>query len=61
VQLFHACLVGMKNYQNSKSDEFGQLKNLEESLSDVDKLRSLFVDTLKWDINDVTVYKDVPL
>lgn len=51
----------MKNYQNSKSDEFGQLKNLEESLSDVDKLRSLFVDTLKWDINDVTVYKDVPL
>jgi hypothetical protein len=35
--------------------------NLEESLSDVDKLRSLFVDTLKWDINDVTVYKDVPL
>ena len=45
VQYFHACLIGMKNYKNSQS-EYGDLKNLDESHSDVDKLRSLFVDTL---------------
>ena len=61
VQLYNACLVGMKNYQNSKSDEYGKLKNLEESYSDVEKLKSLFVDTLKWDNNDVTVYRDINL
>lgn len=56
VQHFHACLIGMKNYGNSK--EYGDLKKLEESHSDVDKLQSLFVDTLKWDKNDVTIFKD---
>ena len=56
VQNFQACLIGMKNYGNSK--EYGDLKKLEESHSDVDKLQSLFVDTLKWDKNDVTVFKD---
>jgi hypothetical protein len=47
----------MKTYQNSKC-EFGNLKNLDESHSDVDKLHSLFVDTLKWDARDVSVFKD---
>ena len=56
VQHFQACLIGMKNYGNSK--EYGDLKKLEESHSDVDKLQSLFVDTLNWDKNDVTVFKD---
>ena len=56
VQHFQACLIGMKNYGNSK--EYGDLKKLEESHSDVDKLQILFVDTLKWDKNDVTVFKD---
>ena len=59
VQNFQACLIGMKNYGNSK--EYGDLKKLEESHSDVDKLQSLFVDTLKWDKNDVTVFKDCAL
>ena len=54
---FQACLIGMKTYQNSKS-EFGNLKNLEESHSDIDKLEALFIDTLKWDQRDVKVYKD---
>ena len=58
---FNACLIGMKNYSNSKREEFGRLENLEESYSDVEKLRSLFVDTLKWDPSDVHVYKDMPL
>jgi hypothetical protein len=57
VQVYHACLVGMKDYQNSKS-EYGELKNLNESHSDVEKIESLFVDTLKWDRQDVTVFKD---
>ena len=60
MQYFHACLVGMKNYKNSKS-EFGDLKNLEESHSDIDKLRSLFIDTLNWHPSGVNVYKDSPL
>jgi hypothetical protein len=61
VQLFNACLIGMKNYMNSKC-EFGVYKkNLEESHSCVDKLHSLFVDTLKWDSSDVTVFKDMGL
>ena len=60
VQLFHACLIGMKNYKHSKS-EFGDFRNLDESHSSVDKLHSLFVDTLKWDPCDVTVYKDSPI
>ena len=50
----------MKNYKNSKS-ELGIFKDLEESHSDVEKLRSLFVETLNWDKNDVTVYKDIAL
>jgi hypothetical protein len=60
VQLFHACIVGMKNYKESKS-EFGTLKNLDESYEDVDKLRNLFLDTLKWDPSDVNVFRDSPL
>ena len=58
---FNACLVGMKTYSNSKTKEFGKLDNLEESHSDVEKLRKLFVDTLKWDPSDVHVYRDLPL
>ena len=48
----------MKNYEDSKS-EFGVLNNLEESHSDVEKLRSLFVDSLNWNSSDVSVYKDM--
>ena len=51
----------MKNYSNSKINEFGNLNNLEESHSDVDKLRSLFVDTLNWDLRDVSIFKDNPV
>lgn len=59
LQLFHACLVGMKYYQNSKS-EYGKLKDLNESYSDINKIKSLFIDTLKWDESRqaITVFND---
>ena len=52
-----ACIVSME-YSIKNKDEAPKVKQLHDSYSDAQKVNYLLTDTLRWDKDDVKIFKD---
>jgi hypothetical protein len=57
VHTMKLCIVSME-YKIKNKDKTPNLRQLNESYKDAEKVRDLFETTLGWDLNDITKFYD---